>query len=78
VRFFDHSVERGVEADCRFDSGIRRLATERQEVRRGVKSGSFISHLVASRLLGVLVLSRSFALVCVHLFCSSLPTRIKV
>ena len=44
--FSSRSVELGVEADCRFDSGIRRLATERQEVRRGVKSEFFISHSV--------------------------------
>lgn len=33
-------VERAVQANHAFDPGIRRLATERQEVHRGVKSSS--------------------------------------
>ena len=43
MRLSDCSVERGIKTNRRFISGIRRLATERQEVRRGVKSGFFVS-----------------------------------
>lgn len=42
MQLSERSVERTVQANRGFDPGIRRVAAERQEVHRGVKSGLFV------------------------------------